>query len=80
MSDTQLRLFRLMDITYNHQKFVLVMYVSKLEGDVNLCEEKNPLLWMPLTEDFADSVRLAGEQNIAHIINVVLKYPISEGS
>ena len=62
MSDTQLRLFRLMDITYNHQKFVLVMYVSKLEGDVNLCEEKNPLLWMPLTEDFADSVRLAGEQ------------------
>ena len=76
----QIRLYRLMDITYYHQKFVLEMYVGKLEEDVNLCEEKNPLLWLPLTEDFADPVRFAGEQNIAHIINVALKYPIPEKS
>ena len=76
----QIRLYRLMDITYYHQKFVLEMYVGKLEEDVNLCEEKNPLLWLPLTEDFADPDRFAGEQNIAHIINVALKYPIPEKS
>ena len=76
----QICLYRLMDITYYHQRFVLEMYVGKLEEDVNLCEEKNPLLWLPLTEDFADPDRFAGEQNIAHIINVALKYPILEKS
>ena len=76
----QICLYRLMDISYYHQRFVLEMYVGKLEEDVNLCEEKNPLLWLPLTEDFADPDRFAGEQNIAHIINVALKYPIPEKS
>ena len=76
----QIRLYRLMDITYYHQKFVLEMYVGKLEEDVSLYEEKNPLLWIPLAEDFTDPDRFAGEQNIAHIINVALKYPIPEKS
>ena len=39
-------------------------------------EETNPPLWLLLTEDFTDRDRFAGEQNIAHIINVALKYPI----
>ena len=76
----QVCLYRLMDITYYHQQFVLEIYVGKLEENVTLCEEKNPLLWMPLTENFSDPVRFAGEQNIAHIINVALKYPIPEKS
>jgi len=76
----QLCLCRLMDITYYYQEFVLEMYVDKLEEDVTLREEKNPLLWIPLTENFADPDRFAGEQNIAHIINVALKYPIPETS
>ena len=74
----QLCLCRLMDITYYYQEFVLEMYVDKLEEDVTLREEKNPLLWIPLTENFADPDRFAGEQNITHIINVALKYPIPE--
>lgn len=76
----QICLYRLMDITYYHQQFVLEIYVGKLEEDMTLFEEKNPLLWLPLTEDFADPDRFAGEQNIAHIINVALKYPIPEKS
>ena len=74
----QICLYRLMDITYYHQKFVLEMFVGKLEENMTLREEKNPLLWLPLTENFADPDRFAGEQNIAHIINVALKYPIPE--
>ena len=74
----QICLYRLMDITYYYQEFVLEMYVGKLEEDVTLREEKNPLLWIPLTENFADPESYAGEQNIAHIINVALKYPIPE--
>ena len=72
----QIRLYRLMDIRYYHQGFDLQMYVGKLDEDVPLKEETNPLLWLPLTEDFTDRDRFAGEQNIAHIMNVALEYPI----
>ena len=41
------------------------MYVGKLEEDVTLREEKNPLLWIPLTENFADPDRFAGEQTLS---------------
>ena len=76
----QIRLYRLMDIRYYHQGFDLQMYVGKLDEDVPLKEETNPLLWLPLTEDFTDRNRFAGEQNIAHIMNVALEYPIPEKS
>ena len=76
----QIRLYRLMDIRYYHQGFDLQMYVGKLDEDVTLKEETNPLLWLPLTEDFTDRDCFAGEQYIAHIINVALKYPIPEKS
>ena len=72
----QIRLSRCMDITYYHQEFVLEIYAGILEDEVELHEEKNPLLWLPLTEDFTDRERFAGEQNIAHIINVALLYPL----
>jgi 8-oxo-dGTP pyrophosphatase MutT (NUDIX family) len=74
----QIRLYRLMDIRYYHQGFDLQTYVGKLDEDVPLKEETNPLLWLPLTEDFTDKSRFAGEQNIAHIMNVALEYPIPE--
>ena len=61
----RIQLYHFMDITYYHQKFVLEMYTGILEGDVKLREEKNPLLWLPLTEDFTDRDRFAGEQNIS---------------
>ena len=74
----QIRLYRLMDIRYYHQGFDLQMYVGKLDEDVPVKEETNPLLWLPLTEDFTDKSRFAGEQNIAHIMNVALEYPVPE--
>lgn len=74
----QIRLYRLMDIRYYYQEFDLELYVGKLEKDVQLKEEINPLLWLPLDEDFTDRSRFAGEQNIAHIINVARMYPIPE--
>lgn len=73
-----IRLFRLMDFTYYEQDFVLEIYVGQLQGDIQLKEEVNPLEWLPLSENFADSGRFAGDQNIAHIINVALKYPLEE--
>ena len=70
-----IRLHRLMDIRYYHQGFDLEMYVGILREDTPLREELNPLLWLPLTEDFADRERFAGEQNIAHIMNIAMAYP-----
>ena len=74
----QIRLYRLMDIRYYYQDFDLELYVGKLDEEVSLREEKNPLLWLPLSEDFTDKDRFAGEQNIAHIMNVAMMYPIPE--
>lgn len=71
----QITLFRLMDMIYYHQKFVLELYVGQLYEDVDLIEEENPLSWIPLTENFADSAKYAGDKNIAHIVSVALQYP-----
>lgn len=72
----QIRLYRLMDLTYYYQDFILEIYVGRLNEDVVLKEETNPLLWLPLDEDYTDREHFAGEQNIAHIINIALMYPL----
>jgi len=74
----QIRLYRFMDIRYYQQDFILELYVGQLKEEVVLKEEKNPLTWLSLTEDYTDKNRFAGEQNIAHIMNVALQYPIPE--
>ena len=74
----QIQLFRLMDIHYYYQDFDLELYVGQLETDVVLKEEKNPLFWLSLDEDYTNKDKFAGEQNIAHIMNVALQYPIPD--
>lgn len=74
----QICLYRLMDIRYYYQDFDLELFVGRLDTDISLQEEKNPLFWIPLSEDFTDKDLFAGEQNIAHIMNVAQRYPIPE--
>ena len=71
-------LYRLMDFTYYALNIVLEIYVGQLQKDMPLVEETNPLEWLPLTEDFANPDRFAGDQNIAHIINMAQKFPLEE--
>lgn len=68
-----IQLVHLMDFTYYVQEFILEIYFGNLNKDVTLIPEKNPLEWMSLEEDFCDSNKFAGDKNIGHIINVVLK-------
>lgn len=75
-----IKLFRLMDITYYQLDFVLELYVGTLREDVSLVEEVNPLEWLALDENFADSDKFAGKQNIAHIINVALEFSEPENA
>lgn len=74
----QIRLFRFMDIRYYHPDFLLELYAGVVEKEITLREEINPLIWLPVSENFTDSSRFAGEQNIAHIVNVALQFPISQ--
>ena len=71
-----IQIFRLMDFTYYHLQFVLEIYIGVLEHDVNLREELNPLEWLTFDEDYTDKEKFAGDQNIAHILNIALKYPM----
>ena len=76
ISRRQILLYRLLDLSYYSHDFILEIYVGRLNEDVVLKEETNPLLWLPLDEDYTDRERFAGEQNIAHIINIALMYPL----
>lgn len=85
ISGGDIRLFRLMDFTYYAQDFVLEIYVGQLKEELKLREEANPLVWMPLTENFVDTDRFAGglpmlkdSANIAHIIATALDYLLEE--
>ena len=76
--DTEhIKLYRLMDLTYYQQQFVLEIYVGMLRQDIELSEELNALEWLSHKRDFTDKNIYAGEQNIQHIINVALKHPMS---
>lgn len=78
IANDRIQLFHFMDLTYYHPDYELELYVGKLSAPGELVEEVNPLEWLPLTENFADPDRFAGDQNVAHIVNVALKYPIQE--
>ena len=64
ISRRDIKLHRLMDMTYYQQQFVLEMYVGILEYDVPLTEEVNPLEWINITDNFADANRSAGDEQI----------------
>ena len=78
ISRKDIHLYHVMDFTYYFQQFVLEIFAGILEHDVILREEVNPLEWLSLDEDYTDKERFAGEQNIAHILNVTLMYPFHE--
>lgn len=70
-------LYRLMDMTYYQQQFILEIYIGVLKNDVKLVEEINSLEWINIGDDFADSSRYAGDKNIAHIVEVAMMFDIS---
>ena len=78
ISAKDIKLYRMMDITYYHLNFVLELYMGTLQEDMELVEEVNPLEWLSIEENFADPDRFAGKQNIAHIINVAMEFEIPE--
>lgn len=54
--------------------YELQAYVGRLSREIDVTGEENPLLWMPLTENFFDMTRFAGEGSIGHIVETVRRY------
>lgn len=71
-----IQLYHMMDFTYYNQDCCVEVYVGYLEEPAILQEEKHPLLWMGLDEDFFDNQKFAGEGNIGHMIEQVELYGI----
>ena len=64
----QIELTHVIDFTYYLDDIVLEFWAGRLKESAALREEKNPLRWFPLTEDFFDASRFAGNGNIGHML------------
>lgn len=56
------------DFSYYHYGLKLEFYVGKLDKDMSVYGDENELFWIPLTENFFDTDRFAGEGNIGHMM------------
>lgn len=71
ITERDVSLYHLMDFTYTFLSFRLEIYVGTLLQEVTLCEEKNPLLWLPKEQDYANTEVFAGDGNIGHIMRCI---------
>ena len=71
ITEADIGLVHLMDFSYPLDHCYVEVYAGRLTHDVELHEEKNPLLWMSVNENYFDMSRFAGEGNIGHIMEHV---------
>lgn len=71
ITEADIRLVHLMDFSYPLDDCYVEVYAGRLFHDVELHEEKNPLLWLSADENYFDMSRFAGEGNIGHIMEHV---------
>lgn len=54
--------------------YELQAYAGRLRRELSVHGEENPLCWMPLTENFFDMTKYAGEGSIGHVMETVRRY------
>ena len=59
-------LYPVTTMIYHHSDIELQVYAGRLVTDQEPYGDENPLLWMPLSENFFDRSRFAGDGNIGH--------------
>ena len=79
ITKADIELFHMMDFVYYNQNCYVEVYVGYLEREVVLLEETHPLEWLPITENFFDMNRFAGEGNIGHMVEQVRQYGTKHG-
>lgn len=73
ITNKDVKLKHLMNFTYIDMDFELQVFYGTLNKEVKLVKEQQDLFWVPLTEDFTDLTKFAGEGNIYHIIETIKK-------
>ena len=69
LEDIELK--HVMNFQYEQPNIELEVYYGKLNKDVKLIEEKNPICWINKKENFFDYEKFAGEGNIGHMLRQV---------
>jgi len=64
-------LIHFMDFTYYLSDLRIEVYFGILRHEVEVHGEENDLYWLPLTENFFDYDRFAGDGNIGHIMRLL---------
>ena len=74
ITQSDIILSHMMDFNYYNQNCYVEVYVGCLNRNVVLMEEKHPLEWLSLDENFFDCKKFAGEGNIGHMVEQVKIY------
>lgn len=64
-------LMHFMDFVYHQHGLVIEVYFGILRHEVEVHGEENDLYWLPLTENFFDYEKFAGDGNIGHILRLL---------
>lgn len=71
----QIELTRLMTFDYPLDGCYVEVYAGQLSAPAEVGGDENDLLWVPLTENFFDMSRYAGEGNIGHMLEILKLHP-----
>lgn len=71
ITDKDITLYPFMDYVWHFQQIRMEVYVGVLKNEVKLCNEKHPLCWLDMSQDFFDMTVFAGEGNIGHMIEIL---------
>ena len=73
IGESQVILKEYMEIRYDFLDYTLKMFYGLVDDAIEIRDELNPLVWLPLEQDYENVNRFAGDQNIGHIIRMALR-------
>ena len=73
ITSKDITLHSVMVLDYPLDSIHMEAYAGRLNKPVNVYGEENELVWLPLTENFFDCSKFAGNGNLGHIIWEVLQ-------
>ena len=71
----QISLVRLMTFDYPLDGCYVEVWSGQLAAPTEVSGDENDLEWLPLTEDFFDMKKFAGEGNIGHMLEILKLHP-----
>ena len=70
-----IEIVRLMSFDYPLDNCYVEIYAGRLSEEKEVSGDENKLEWLPLSENFFDMKRFAGEGNIGHIYEILKLHP-----